>query len=223
MTVFQILIAALLRVGLEVPEMNRFVSGRRIFERRERSVAFTMKAGDGDATTRLRLGAEETLDSVSAKILSAVRKEREAASRAKRDVFDIVQHLPRWLLERIMRLWLRLDYHDLLPRVLLDMVPMYSSVYVANLGSYGIDAPLHHLFDYGNVSLFITLGNVRQAHITTPELRLELRPVVNLGITMDERIVSAAAAARAVKRLKELMEDPGTLERPWGEGDRRGG
>lgn len=215
LTLFQVLIAGMLRVGLEVPDMNRFVSGRRIYERRERSVAFTLKAGDGDATTRIRLGPQDTLASISAQVQAAAQKEREAAARAGKDVFDVLQHFPRWLLSLIMRLWRVLDYYDLLPRVLLEMVPMYSSVYIANLGYYDIDAPFHHLFDYGNVSLFITLGNIQQAHITTPELNLELRPIVNLGITMDERIVSALSATTAVKRLKEIMEDPSCLERPW--------
>jgi hypothetical protein len=221
LTLFQVLAAALLRVGLEIPAMNRFVSGRRIYERRERSVAFTMKAGDGDATTKVRLRPGDTLSMVSAQVLAAIHKEREAAAGQGRNIFDTLQHFPRWLLRLIMGLWRVLDYHDLLPRFIYDMVPMYSSVYIANLGSSGIDAPLHHLFDFGNVSLFITLGNIHQAHITTPELNLELRPIVNLGITMDERIVSGHTAARAVTRLKELMEDPSPLEFPWENAARR--
>ncbi len=214
LTLFQVLIAALLRTGVEIPELNRFVSGHRIFERREHSAAYTMKAGEEDATARVRLDPGDPLAVVSEKILATTRKARQEASGGGRTIFDTLEHVPRWVLRRVMRLWSWLDYYDLLPKFIREMTPMYSSVYVANLASYDIDAPFHHLFDYGNVSLFVTLGHVHQAPVATGDSRLEVRPVVNLGLTLDERIVSGSTSSRALKRLKEVMEDPAYLENP---------
>lgn len=213
-TLFQLLIAALLRTGVEIPELNRFVSGFRIYERKGYSTSFTLKTDSGDATARVCLKKADTVEEISQKILEKTDKARQKSNKPQKDIFDFIQHLPRFIIRFVMWLWRVLDHYDLLPSFIMEMAPMYCSVYVANLGYYGIDAPFHHLFEYGNVSLFVTLGQIHKEYVTTTEQTLELREVVNLGITLDERIVSGAISAKAVTRLKELIENPSLLEQP---------
>lgn len=218
LTLFQLLIAALLRTGVEIPELNRFVSGFRVYERKGYSASFTLKTGNGDATARVCLNADDSVEQISKKIRDKIDAARQESDKNRKDIFNFIQVLPRFIVRFVMWLWRVLDHYGLLPSAIMKMTPMYSSVYVANLGYYGIDAPFHHLFDYGNVPLFVTLGQIHKEYVTTPELTFELRDVVNLGITLDERIASGAVSANAVKRLKELLENPSQLDKPRMEG-----
>ena len=39
--------------------------------------------------------------------------------------------------------------------------PLYASAFVANMGSLGLDAPFHHLYEYGGISIFAGFGGVK--------------------------------------------------------------
>ena len=52
-----------------------------------------------------------------------------------------------------------------MPRFFVDGDPMFASIFFANLGSIGMDAPRHHLYEYGNIPLFCAVGTARDASI----------------------------------------------------------
>jgi len=55
-----------------------------------------------------------------------------------------------------------LDRVNLLPGSMIANDPLYSSLFVANLGSIGIDDVYHHLYEYGTTSLFAAIGRVEK-------------------------------------------------------------
>jgi hypothetical protein len=38
--------------------------------------------------------------------------------------------------------------------------PMWSGIFMTNVGSFGLDAPYHHLFERGNCPVFLAMGKV---------------------------------------------------------------
>ncbi len=96
-----------------------------------------------------------------------------------------------------------LDAMGLLPGAMLRSDPMYASVFVANLGSVGLDAGYHHLWEYGTIPIFCVLGRVRAG--------ADDRRRVVLKYTYDERTEDGLYCARSLEILRELLEKPSLL------------
>ena len=88
--------------------------------------------------------------------------------------------------------------------------PLHASAFVANLGSVGIGGAYHHLYEYGTIPIFLVVGAYRDA-VVADDGRAVVRRVAALKYTYDERIEDGFYCARAVARMKELLERPEAL------------
>lgn len=225
MTLFHVVLAALTRVVAERPQMNRFVSGRRVYQRNEFSVAFVMKREFNDNAKEeivvMKFDPSETLETIADKLQKEVHKIRAEAKvdEVKRsglvNMFNVLMLLPRFVLQGFVSLMFWLDYRNLLPKSFIDLDPMHTSVFVSNLGSLGIDAPFHHLYEWGTTPVFLTIGVSQKAPKVMPDGTIAVRDVLNLGITLDERIGDGFYYARSLQRFKQILEHPQELEKPF--------
>jgi hypothetical protein len=210
-TLFHVMVWALLRMGVAHPDLNRFISGRRLYQRRDMSLSFTYANdvdGKSDTFSRIVFVKEDGLDGVSDKIAGTVGRSRAERKDTGKDPLAAFAKLPRWVLAAAFRGLRILDHLGLFTKLLMDLFPSFCSVYAANLGSFGIDAPFHHLFDLGNCSVFVTMGVAHKEWITTEDGKFELRDVCNFAFTIDERVLSGGEAAAAVKMFKSILEHP---------------
>ncbi|MDD2533316.1 MAG: 2-oxo acid dehydrogenase subunit E2 [Eubacteriales bacterium] len=225
MTLFHVILAALIRVVAERPQMNRFIIGRRVYQRNDFSVAFVMKREFKDDAKEeivvMKFEPNETLESISSKLQKEVHKIRAEAKvdAVKRsgivNWFNVLMLLPRFVLKAFVAIMTWLDYYNLLPKFVIDLDPMHASVFVSNLGSLGIDAPFHHLFEWGTTPVFITIGVSKKVPKVLADGTIGVREVVNLGITLDERIGDGFYYARSLQRFKQILEHPQELEKPY--------
>ena len=88
-----------------------------------------------------------------------------------------------------------LDGWNLLPGAFIHPDPLYASLFVANLGSVKLDSAYHHLYEYGSIPLFATIGRTKGA-------------VCSIKYSFDERIEDGLYAAGALSLLKDRLEDP---------------
>jgi hypothetical protein len=84
------------------------------------------------------------------------------------------------------------------------------------LGSLGLDTPYHHLYEWGNASLFIVMGKLQQEE-GRPSRSGPGRHFVNFKVTLDERIADGLYFARAASIFSRLMAKPELLEMDLGE------
>ena len=91
-----------------------------------------------------------------------------------------------------------LDRFNLAPWSLIKMDPFYSSIYIANLGSLGLNAPYHHLYEWGNTSIFLVIGKMFSKELWHGGTRVRQR-YIELRVTIDERI---ADCIRSLGRCK---------------------
>ncbi len=101
-----------------------------------------------------------------------------------------------------------LDGRNLLPARLIAADPLYASAFLANLGSVGLDAAYHHLFEYGTIPIFVTMGRTRYVPRAHPDGSVRVLEVLPLRYTYDERIEDGFYAARALERLAAILEAP---------------
>ena len=91
------------------------------------------------------------------------------------------------------------DRWNLLPSSVIAHDPCYSSIFIANLGSVGLDAAYHHLYEWGNCPFFATLGRTRQ---------VGNRMVATVKYTFDERIDDGLSCAKSLELVKAMVESP---------------
>ncbi len=223
-TLFHAIMTALAKTMVERPQMNRFVIGRRVYQKHDMTFAFVIKREFKDDSSEeiaiIHLRPEDTLTTISQQIQDEVRKMRQAAKEddVKRhgivNWFNYLMNMPRILLRSMVRFLGWLDYHGWLPKFVLDLDPMHSSVFVSNLGSLGIDAPFHHLYEWGTTPIFMTIGISEKKPLVSPRGQMQICDVVNIAFTIDERISDGFYFARSLKRFKQLLEHPEELDLP---------
>ncbi len=218
LTLFPVFLCAFVRTLALRPQMNRFVVGRRLYQRNNIELSFAVKKCFADAATlttvKVTFQPQDTLDVVSQRVQKAVivgKSDRETTSEKE---MRVVTRLPRFLLGSVMRAQRVLDSFNLLPASLIRGDPLYASMFIANLGSIGIDAAYHHLYEYGTIPIFVTIGRVKREPVVDEEDQLAVRQVVDIRCTFDERIADGFYCARSLDLFKGLVVDPQRLERP---------
>ena len=211
-TVFHLVLHALARVLRERPHLNRFVAGRRIYDRRGVFLTFAAKKAMRDdaplATVKRAFPDDESFEAMVAALTTDIRTAKsDAISKVDKEL-SIFLRLPGFMLAASIALLRWLDAHGLAPRALIGDDPMYTSAFVANLGSLKIDAAFHHLYEYGNCPLFVTVGALGPAPFVGDDGAVIARPSLLLRYSYDERIEDGFYCAQAIKRVREWIEDP---------------
>lgn len=223
-TIFHTVITALVKTATERPHINRFVIGRRVYQRNEFSCSFVMKRefseeGKEEILT-LRFKPDETLDTISRRISGEVKKTRETLKNEDKErhgilnLFNYIMSLPRFFLRGVVAFLFWLDYHGWLPKIIIDNDPMHASLWLSNLGSLGVDAPFHHLYEWGTTSIFATIGVIKKEPRVMPDGTIAVRDIMNVAVTLDERIGDGFYYSMALKRFVEILENPEELEKP---------
>ncbi len=216
---FTMFLAACVRaIGMR-PKLNRFVVGRRLYQRHALSISFAVKKqfrDDGRLTTvKVDFHRDDTLEQVAERVREAVGVGKGEQDTGSEKEMRLVTRLPRFVLKALMGLQRWLDYWNLLPWAMLRGDPLYASLFVANLGSVGLDAAYHHLFEYGTCPLFATLGKIKKAPVVDQETgELSVRTVATVRYSYDERIADGFYASKTLDLFQRFVENPEELERP---------
>ncbi len=208
---FHLVLHALASVLHERERLNRFTIGRRIYQRDGVFLSFAAKKAMSDdaplATVKRRFEPGESFDALVASLTGEIGQARSDTPSHIDKELAILLRLPGSLLALLVGLMKRLYAWGLAPRSLVDTDPMYASAFVANLGSIGIDAAYHHLYEHGNCPLFVTIGQVTELAVVVDGAVIA-RPTLTLRFSFDERIEDGLYAARTLKLLAERIEDP---------------
>ena len=218
-TFMQILVAAYVRAVSRHPEVNRFIFNKQYYSRNNCSVSYTVLRNPQDTdsnedTVRILFDLTDTIFDVRDRMNDAVEKARTSET----DGFVIklcsgVLAVPG-LATLIVGLVRLLDRYGLAPAALIRELPLYSGLYVTNNGSIGLHHPLHHIYNFGNVSLFFGMGSILKEAVVTPDGKARMRRLLPVGITADERVCSGAHYAAFFFDVIHLMDHPEELEDP---------
>ena len=107
-----------------------------------------------------------------------------------------------------------LDKYGIAPKALITELPFYSGLFVSNNASIGLHHVWHHIYNWGNVSLFMVLGTVLKDATVDTEGKARMRRWLPLGITADERVCSGAHYAAFFADVMHSLANPETLEVP---------
>ena len=198
-TVFHVVLHALASVLHDRERLNRFTVGHRTYQRKGVFLSFAAKqkmSDDAPLRTVKRAFAPgesfaEVVDGTSGEVDGVRTTERTAMDKE----LGILLVLPGFLFAFLLGVMKRLYAWGLAPRSLVDTDPLYTSAFIANLGSIQLDAAYHHLYEHGNCPLFVTIGKSTGTQLT-------------LKFTYDERVEDGLYCAKTLQLLKARIEDP---------------
>ncbi|MCL2185712.1 MAG: 2-oxo acid dehydrogenase subunit E2 [Treponema sp.] len=217
-SMFYLILYAAVRVIAQRPKMNRFVSGHRYYQRNRITFNFVAKremSDDGEeVNVTMSFSPLLTLEGFCKKIndhISNVKKGEKTDSEKTNSFFT---KLPRFIVKFAVWGLKYLDYHNGIPKSILNSLPFWCTIFFTNTGSVGIDAPFHHNFEIGNCGIFCAIGKVRKENILNSSGIAEKRDKVKITFTYDDRITDGIYCARAIDMVKDLVESPEKLEVP---------
>jgi hypothetical protein len=214
-----VLLAAYVRMTAQYPAVNRFVSGQKIYSRNCFEVVMvvkkTMSNDSPDTCIKVELEPTDTVDDVYRKFNDVVQS---VVGQEDNTSFDnlakLINHIPGLLLRWTVKFLNFLDYFGWLPRSLTKLSPFHGSLIVTSMGSLGIQPVYHHIYDFGNLPVFIAYGKKRTVSTTDTEGNTKKNRVIDIKVVTDERICDGFYFASAFKTLKRYVENPERLTEP---------
>ena len=213
-----VLLASYVRMCAEYPGVMRFLSGQKVYQRMKLTVKMVvkkdLKLNSPETIISVDMYPEDTADEVYEKFNAAVA---EANAEEELDSgFDklagILNFIPGVVLKFVIWFLKTLDYFGLLPPELLDLSPFHGSLFITSVGSLGIPPIYHHLYDFGNIPVFIAFGPKRTEYVLNAGGEPEKKKYFDFKAVTDERIVDGQYYASAFKKFKAVLLRPDQLD-----------
>lgn len=218
-TFMELLIAAYVRTVSELPEINRFVSNKRLYARTQLTASFALlkETQEVDAieenTVKCHFDPRDTIYDVAERVNNAIaQNRREEADNATLKVAKLL--LRPALANTVVFLGRALDRYGVLPKYIMEASPFHTSLFITHMGSIGMPAVNHHIYNFGTTSLFLSLGSVERQTVIGSDGKAARKRYLPIGITADERICAGAMYARMVNRMMHYLNNPELLEAP---------
>ena len=214
----QIIVAAYVRAISKNPEINRFIMNKQLFARNNCSAAFTIlkdpsDADKGEAVVKIKFDLTDTVYDVRDRMTAAVAANRGDAPAGFVDKLLAFLFAVPGLATVIVSLVRLLDRYGLAPAMLMEELPFYVGMYITNTASIGLHDVNHHLYNWGNVGLFLGMGVTEKvAEVENGQTRM--KRYLPIGITADERVCSGAHYARFFTDMRHYLDHPELLETP---------
>ena len=191
------------------PGVNRFVKAGRLWQREGEWITFSAKREIADGapliTVKRRFHPDtESLDEMVEGVFARLNPQRSGQETQSDKEMGLLLRLPGPVIQLLLKLAGLLDYFGLLPKSMIEVDPMYTSVFLANLGSIDYPAGHHHLWEYGTCSLFGVMGRVETGN--------NGRRKMTVAWTYDERIEDGLYSYHTLEGVRERLESPELLE-----------
>ena len=138
---------------------------------------------------------------------SKVNVERSNTQTYADKEYSLLTAMPRFMLRLGVWFVRLLDDVNLLPYSFIQNDGLYCSAFIANVGSLGMPAGYHHLYEWGNCPIFITIGAVEE-RVVAIEGNALVQKILPMRIAFDERINDALGVKKAVQEIQDRLGHP---------------
>lgn len=215
MTLLHVILAAYVRVVAERPGINRFIAGQKIYARNNIECVMTIKKElsleSPDTCIKVIFDPRDNIYNIYKKFQLVAKKAVEESTDFDAVAKKLVS-LPGFILRSVMRILHRMDYRGKLPKALLEVSPFHGSMIITSMGSLGIPAIYHHLYDFGTLPLFLSYGSIFSADAIKRDGTRERHHFVTFKVVTDERICDGFYYASAFKKIKRYLLHPESLD-----------
>ena len=215
-----VFLAAYVRCVAKYPALNRFLSGQQVYTRDE-DIQFCMMIKE-DMTTeaaesamKLHLKPTDTVEDIYRKFNEEVARIKGADSASDFDkTAKALSLIPGVCFKFAIWFLKTMDYFGLLPKFLLEVSPFHGSIFFTSMGSLGIPPIVHHLYDFGNLPVFVAFGCKYRKNEVQLDGTVVQRKYIDYTVNTDERICDGFYFATVLKHMKRLLSHPERLDDP---------
>jgi len=212
-------IAAYVRTVSQFPAINRFISGQRIYQREDIVLSMmikkTMELNSQETGIKVILSPTDTATDVFTKVEAAIALARQEGDSTSLDfVARALVKLPSLILRGFVGLMNTLDYFGIMPKSIHEASPFHASIFMSNLGSLGIPPVFHHLYNFGNVPVFLTFGSKYSVNELQLDGSVKKTRYIDYTVVSDERITDGHYFAQAFKCIDRIFKKPSILDNP---------
>ena len=214
-----VLLAAYVRGLCKYPQLNRFISGQKVYSRGEdiqycMVVKKEMTIDSPDTAIKVHLNRRDTAAEVYHKLDAAIEsvKSTKELDSSLDGLISYLNLIPSVILKFVVWLLKLLDYFGLLPKFLLELSPFHGSFFFTSMGSLGIPPIYHHLYDFGNLPVFGAFGCKRKAYELQEDGSVVQRKYLDVKFVTDERIVDGYYYAAFFKHFRMILRHPEILD-----------
>ena len=215
-----IIIAALVRLIAQRPQLNRFVMNGRIYTRPKIWVSFvvhpTLSDGSVGTTIKLCFEGTESIFEVAEKVTAAVKKEttqRVGENGIDKLLRTLMKGIPGPLIKLVVNTLMWMDKHNIMPKAIVDLSPFHTSIFLTNLKSLGISHVFHHVYNFGTTGLFFAMGKEKNIPVIERK-EITVQKHMSFGFVSDERFCDGLYFAMSLRQLRKIMKNPACLEQP---------
>jgi hypothetical protein len=196
------------------PGVNRFVKAGKLWQRDGEWITFSAKKEIKDGSPMITVKnrfhpTEETLDEMVDGIYDRLSFGRSGKKTTSDKEVNLMLYMPGFVIRFLLALAGLADRLGVLPRKMIDDDPLFTSVFIANLGSIDYPAGFHHLWEYGTASLFGVMGRI--------EPGANGRRKISVAWTYDERIEDGLYSYFTLEGIRQRIESPDLLITTEGE------
>ena len=209
-----VLLAAYVRGVAKYPQLNRFISGQKVYSRGEdiqysMVVKKEMTIESPDTSIKVHLSPRDTSVDVYNKLNAAVAevKATQELDSGLDNLIGYLNMIPSVVLKFVVWLLKLLDYFGMLPKFLVELSPFHGSLMFTSMGSLGIP-PIYHLPAFG------AFGCKRRALEVQEDGSVVQRKYIDMKFVLDERIVDGYYYAAFFKHYRAILRHPEILDEP---------
>lgn len=219
LSIMHVIIASMVRLVSQRPYLNRFVVWNKLFARNYLSFSIAIKRSltdDGEETLiKPHFMPSDTLYDVVAKMQKEIEENLpEETENSVDKLAKLLGYLPDFLMRIVAFSLMWLDKIGLLPRTIEQISPWHSSVFLTNIGSIGVESIYHHLYEFGNCSIFLAMGKKSQRHSVLRNGEVKKYKSIMLRFVVDERICDGFYYASSLRMLNRILQNPEQLLTP---------
>ncbi len=215
-----VFLAAYVRCIAKYPGLNRFFSGQRVYQRDD-DISFIMAvkkemAVDAPETMiKLHLKPGDTAMDVYEKLNATIEEVKNTPLDSSFDkLAGLLASIPGLFLKFVVWLLKLLDYFGMLPKFLTELSPFHGSVIFTSMGSLGIPPIVHHIYNFGNLPVFLAFGRKYRKYELNAEGEVLTRRYVDFVLNTDERTVDGFYYASVLKQFHKIIRSPEQLDNP---------
>ena len=216
-----VFLAAYVRTVAKYPALNRFLSGQQVYSRGDdiqfcMVVKTEMDTSAPESIMKLHLKPTDGIEEIYQKVNDGIRAiQGQAIGGSDFDkTAKALSLIPGVLFKFVVWVLKTMDYFGLLPKFLLEVSPFHASIFFTSMGSLGIPPIVHHLYDFGNMPVFVSFGCKRHKNEVLDDGTVVRRKYIDYTVNTDERICDGFYYATTLKHLKRLLSRPELLDKP---------
>ena len=172
-----------------------------------------MSTSAPDTTIKLHLNRADTAAEVYQKLNAVIEEVKNSPLDSSFDnLAGLLASLPGLLLKFTVWSLKVADYFGKLPKFLTELSPFHGSVIFTSMGSLGIPPIVHHLYNFGNLPVFLAVGRKYRKMELDAEGQPVMRRYVDFVLNCDERTVDGFYYATVLKYFHKILRNPAILD-----------